>query len=85
MNRHYAHRDGRNDADNDERYGRKQEGKTFTMQNENQIPDTHPLPRKRGRPPKARIEIEENEDLEVDEGKEETGGFPDPSRLPIRE
>jgi hypothetical protein len=33
----------------------------------------------------SRIEIEENEDLEVDEGKEETGGYPDPSRLPIRE
>ena len=26
--------------------------------------------------PKSRIEIEENEDLEVDEGKEETGGYP---------
>ena len=25
---------------------------------------------------KSRVEIEENEDLEVDEGKEETGGYP---------
>jgi hypothetical protein len=30
---------------------------------------------------KSPIEIEENEDLEVDEGKEETGGYPDPSRI----
>jgi hypothetical protein len=34
-------------------------------------------------PPKSRIEIEANEDLEVDEGKEGTGGSPDPFRLPI--
>ena len=26
--------------------------------------------------PKSRIEIEENEDLEIDEGREETGGYP---------
>ena len=26
--------------------------------------------------PKSRIEVEENEDLEVDDGKEETGGYP---------
>jgi hypothetical protein len=43
---------------------------------QNQIPDPHLRPKKRGRPPKSRIEIEENEDLEVDEGKEETGGYP---------
>ena len=43
------------------------------------------LKKKRGRPPKSRMETEENEDLEVDEGKEETGGYPDFSRLPIRE
>ena len=42
------------------------------MQNQNQIPDPHPLPKKRGRPPKSRIEVQKNEDLEV-EGKEETG------------
>ena len=53
------------------------------MENQNQRPDTQPLPKKkRGRPPKSRIETEENEDLEVDEGKEETGGYPDPTRFP---
>ena len=51
------------------------------MQKENQVPNPYPLPKKRGRPPKSRIEVEENEDLEVDEGKEETGEYPDPSRL----
>ena len=35
------------------------------------------------RPTKSRIEIEENEDLEVDEGKEKTGGYPT-SRFPPR-
>ncbi len=62
-----------------------QRAKEVLMPNVNQVPDPHPLPKRRGRPPKSRIEIEENEDLEVDEGKEETGGYPDPSRLPIRE
>jgi hypothetical protein len=53
------------------------------MQNHNQIPHAEPLPKKkRGRPPKSRIEIQENEDLEVDEGKEETGGYPDPTLEP---
>lgn len=33
--------------------------------------------------PISRIEIEENEDLEVDEGKEETGGYPK-GRFPPR-
>ena len=33
--------------------------------------------------PKSRIEVEENEDLEVHEGKEETGGYP-VSRFPPR-
>ena len=33
--------------------------------------------------PKSRIEIEENEDLEEDEGKEETGGYPT-GRFPPR-
>ena len=57
--------------------------KEIVMQSHNPSPDSHPLPKKkRGRPPKSRIEIEENEDLEVDEGKEETGGYPDPSRFP---
>ena len=74
MNSH-THRDGRNDADHDERYGRKQE---------TQVPG--PIsPKKRGRPPKSRVEVEENEDLEVEEGREEIGGYLDPSRLPVRE
>ena len=55
------------------------------MQNQQPIPDLPYVPRKRGRPPKTRVEIEENEDLEVDEGKEQSGGYPDPSRLPVRE
>ena len=33
--------------------------------------------------PKSRIEVEENEDLEVDDGKEETGDYPI-SRFPPR-
>ena len=33
--------------------------------------------------PKSRIEVEENEDLEVDEGKEQTGGYPT-GRFPPR-
>ena len=36
-----------------------------------------------GSAPKSRIEVEENEDLEVDEGKEETGGYPT-GRFPPR-
>lgn len=41
-----------------------------------------------GLPPKSRIEIEENEDLEVDEGEEKTRGYPGypyPTRLPFQE
>lgn len=53
------------------------------MQKQHPIPDLPNVPRKRGRPPKTRVEIEENEDLEVDEGKEQTGGYPDVSRLPF--
>ena len=33
--------------------------------------------------PQSRIEVEENEDLEVDEGREETGGYPT-GRFPPR-
>ena len=55
------------------------------MQNQNQIPDSGSVLKKRGRPSKSRIEIEENEDLEVDEGKEKTGGYPDASRQPVRD
>ena len=69
MNNH-TRRDGRNDTDQDERYGRIQQA---------QAPGAAPLPKKRGRPPKSRVEVEENEDLEADEGKEETGGYPDSS------
>jgi hypothetical protein len=72
MTNQYAHRDGRNDADHDERYGAKQQ---------TQGSGATPL-KKRGRPPKSRIEIQENEDLEMDAGKEQTGGYPDPSQLP---
>lgn len=36
-----------------------------------------------GGAPKIRIDVEENEDLEVDEGKEESGGYPI-SRFPTR-
>jgi len=47
-------------------------------------PDPYAPPKKkRGRPPKSRIEIEENEELEVDEGKEATGGYPE-GRYPPR-
>lgn len=55
------------------------------MQNQHRTPDLPPAPKKRGRPPKTRIENREKEDLEVDEGKEQTGGYPDASSLPIRE
>jgi hypothetical protein len=58
---------------------------TMHTQNQHPMPDLPSVPSKRGRPPKTRVEVEENEDLEVDEGKEEGGGYPDPSRLPIRE
>ena len=78
MNNRYAHRDSRNDADDDERYGRKQGNKTFSMLNGT----SHSFPKNGGRPPKSRIETEENEDLEVDEGKVETGSYPDPTRFP---
>ena len=65
MTNQYAHRDGRNDADHDERYGRKQQ---------TQGSGATPI-KKRGRPPKSRIEVEENEDLEVDEGTKANRGI----------
>ena len=48
----------------------------------NPDPDAAPK-KKQGRPPKSRIEVEENEDLEVDEGKEATGSYPE-GRYPSR-